>query len=222
MLYTRDECSTITCFCQQSKQTNARLPPNYPVLGSAVLFLIMVWPFIAFHCIVSNTSCCIFQEVLHNRYSSSINNNKGENVEFPFVELSAPWSIPGAILGHNKELFSWLSNFATSLASRVLNAQADVLVCQTEGEKTTLCQGTESYPSPAFRENNPLWAVIGSSDCESARGGATLGAGPAAFRWHRYDSEEERKQGCFNQYSRTPWNTLCWRFWPVKPQPLWS
>lgn len=113
----------------------------------------MVWLFITFHCIVSNTSCCIFNELLHNRYSGSINNpTKVKTWNFHLWNYRLPGEFPRVILVRNKEEFSWLSNFATSLTS----ARAE---CTTalgrKQEKTTLCQGTESYLSPVFGGKSP-------------------------------------------------------------------
>lgn len=167
------------------------------MLSSAVLFLIMVWLFIAFQCIVSNTSCCIFNEFLHNWYSGSINNlTKVKMWNFHLWNYGLPRVFPGVILVHNKGEFSWLANFPTSLSSACAECTTSL---GRKKETTTLCHCTESCLSPAFGENDPLWAVPPQFDwqqrlwiCRRWRY-LSFGAGAAAFRWHWCDSDVHRR-----------------------------
>lgn len=190
----------------------------------------MVWLFIAFHCIVSNTSCCIFHEFLHNRYSSSSNTpTKVKMWNFHLWNYRLPGVFPRVSLVHNKGEFSWLANFATSLMSAC--AECTTPLGRNKEENNTVSTHQIIFVSRIWRKITLcelfLLSLIGSSDCESAIGGASCHLGLDLLHSDDTDAtvmctEEGRKRCCFNKYSRTPWDISCWCFWPVKPQPLWS
>lgn len=108
VLYTKYMCCTFSCICQQSKQTNSRLPSNYPVLISIVLFSTTAWVLLLFTVLFQTQAAVFFMTSCTNDTAASIPQQRWNACNFHLWNYQFPGVFPTVKLVSNEEQFSWM------------------------------------------------------------------------------------------------------------------